>query len=103
MLGRWTPFAGVGWTKYGTAQYIRLKNGFDANAGANCRVAATDTAGVHYSCRQRIAVGGASQSEFTAYLNHDFSNHVRLQDHAPVARPTAAPDWGAGASVKNTV
>ena len=102
VLGRWTPFGGVGWTKYGSSQYIRLKNGFDANAGVNYRVATTDNVGVYYYYRQRIAVGGASQSELTAYLNHDFGNHVRLQGYALGGMANGSPDWGAGASIKYT-
>ena len=102
VLGRWTPFGGVGWMKYGSSQYIRLKNGFDANAGVNYRVAASDNVGMYYYYRQRIAVGGASQSELTAYWNHNFSDRFRLQGYALGGMANGSPDWGAGASIKYT-
>ena len=102
VLGRWTPFGGVGWVKYGSSQYIRLKNGFDANAGVNYRVAASDNVGMYYYYRQRIAVGGASQSELTAYWNHNFSDRFRLQGYALSGMTNGSPDWGAGASIKYT-
>lgn len=102
VLGRWTPFGGVGWMNYGSSPYIKLKNGFDANAGANYRVASRDNVGMYYYYRQRIAVGGAAQSQLTAYWNHQFSDSVRLQSYALGGMANGGPDWGAGASIKYT-
>ncbi|TAL86534.1 MAG: transporter [Rhodanobacter sp.] len=100
VLGQWTPFGGVGWMNYGSSQYIKLKNGFNANAGVDYRVASSDNVGMYYYYRQRIAVGGAAQSELTAYWNHKFSDHFRLQSYALGGMTNGSPDWGAGASVK---
>jgi hypothetical protein len=100
VLGHWTPFGGVGWMNYGSSQYIQLKHGFNAYAGVDYRVASSDNVGVYYYFRQRIAVGGAAQSELTAYWNHKFSDHFRLQGYALGGMTNGSPDWGTGASVK---
>lgn len=100
VLGQWTPFGGVGWMNYGSSPYIVLKNGMNANAGVNYRVESSDNVGVYYYYRQRIAVGGATQSEFTAYWNHKFSDSFRLQSYSLGGMTNGSPDWGVGASIK---
>ena len=87
---------------YGSSRYIRLRDGFDANAGANYRVASRDSVGMYYAYRQRIAAGGAAQGQLTAYWNHRFSDRVRLQGYALGGTTSGSPDWGAGASLKYT-
>lgn len=102
VLGQWTPFGGVGWMNYGSSQYIKLKNGFNANVGVDYRVASNDNVGMYYYYRQRIAVGGAAQSELTAYWNHKFNDNFRLQGYALGGMTNGSPDWGGGASIKYT-
>jgi hypothetical protein len=98
-LGKWTPFGGVGWTNYGSSRYIKLENGVQANAGMDYRVAGNDNVGVAYNYRQRVAVGGAAQSEVTAYWAHKFNNRLRLQGQATGGMTNGSPDWGVGTSV----
>jgi hypothetical protein len=102
VFGQWTPFGGVGWMSYGSSQYIKLKNGFNANAGVDYRVAGNDHVGMYYSYRQRIAVGGATQSEVATYWNHKFSDSFRLQGYALGGMANGSPDYGVGASVNYT-
>lgn len=102
VFGQWTPFGGLGWMNYGSSQYIKLKSGMNANAGVDYRVASSDNIGVYYYFRQRIAVGGATQSEFTAYWNHKFSDSFRLQSYALGGMTNGSPDLGVGASIKYT-
>ena len=102
VYGKWTPFGGVGWMNYGSSQYIRLKNGMNATVGADYRVESSDSVGMYYYYRQRIAVGGATQSELAAYWNHKFSDNFRLQSYALGGTTNGSPDWGAGASLKYT-
>jgi hypothetical protein len=101
-LGKWTPFGGVGWTNYGSARYIKLNNGINANAGVDYRFESRDNVGVAYNYRQRIAAGGAAQSEVSAYWSHRFNDRVRLQGQALGGTTNGSPDWGVGTSINYT-
>lgn len=98
-LGKWTPFGGIGWTNYTSSPYIRLDNAIHANAGMDYRLADKDNLGVAYNYRQRIAAGGASQSEVTAYWAHKFNPRLRLQGQATGGMTNGSPDWGVGTSI----
>ncbi|MEI7036872.1 transporter [Fulvimonas yonginensis] len=98
--GDWTVFGGVGWMKYGSSQYIRLQNGFNANVGAGLRLGDTDDVGAYYYYREKIAEGGAAQSELTAYWNHKIGADWRLQSYVMGGLADGSPDWGVGATVK---
>jgi hypothetical protein len=100
--GRWTPFGGVGWTRYGSSRAIRLRSGVSADAGLDYRIESGDNVGVSYTFRQRIAAGGAAQSEITTYWNHNFSDRFRLQGEALGGMTRGSPDWGIGTSVDYT-
>lgn len=99
VLGKWTPFGGVGWMSYGSSPYIKLKNGMNANAGVDYRIESSDSVGVSYNYRQRIAAGGPTQSEVTAYWNHQLNDSLRVQSHALGGLTNGSPDWGVGASI----
>ena len=98
--GNWTAFGGVGWMKYGSSQYIQLKNGFNANIGADYKLDPSNNIGAYYYYRERIAVGGGAQSEVTGYWNHKFSEALRLQAYALAGFANGSPDYGVGASLK---
>lgn len=98
-LGNWTPFGGVGWMNYASSPYIKLKNGLSANTGVDYRLQNNDNVGVYYNYRQRIAVGGAPQSEVTAYWNHRIDDSLRLQTYALGGTTQGSPDWGVGAAL----
>ena len=98
--GAWTAFGGVGWMKYGSSQYIQLKNGFNANIGADYKLGASDNIGAYYYYRERIADTGASQSELTGYWNHKFNDSLRVQAYALAGFADGSPDYGVGASLK---
>ncbi|KQZ79445.1 hypothetical protein ASD55_01715 [Rhodanobacter sp. Root561] len=98
--GNWTAFGGVGWMKYGSSQYIQLKNGFNANIGAAYKLSPSDDVGAYYYYRERIADTGAPQSEVTAYWNHKFNESLRLQTYALAGFANGSPDYGVGASLK---
>lgn len=98
--GDWTAFGGVGWMKYGSSQYIQLKNGFNANIGADYKLGASDNIGAYYYYRERIADTGASQSELTGYWNHKFNDSLRVQAYALAGFADGSPDYGVGASLK---
>jgi hypothetical protein len=100
--GAWTAFGGVGWMKYGSSQYIQLKNGFNANIGADYKLSASDNVGAYYYYRERIADTGASQSEITGYWNHKFNDSLRVQAYALAGFADGSPDYGVGASLKYT-
>ena len=102
ILGKWTPFGGVGWTDHGSSPYIKLDHGIHANAGIDYRAAGSDNVGVAYNYRQRIAAGGAIQSEVTAYWAHKFNDRLRLQGQATGGMTNGSPDWGVGTSVNYT-
>jgi hypothetical protein len=101
-LGKWTPFGGVGWTHYGSSRYIKLDNGVNANVGMDYRFESSDNVGLAYNYRQRIAVGGATQSEVTAYWGHQFGDRLRLQGQALGGMTDGSPDWGVGTSINYT-
>jgi len=98
--GAWTAFGGAGWMKYGSSQYIKLKNGFNANIGADYKLGASDNIGAYYYYRERIADTGAAQSEIAAYWNHKFNDSLRVQAYALAGFADGSPDYGAGASLK---
>jgi len=98
--GGWTAFGGVGWMKYGSSQYIQLKNGFNANIGADYKLGASDNIGAYYYYRERIADSGAAQSELTGYWNHKFNDSLRVQAYALAGFADGSPDYGVGASLK---
>lgn len=100
--GAWTAFGGVGWMKYGSSQYIQLKNGFNANIGADYKLSAGDNIGAYYYYRERIADTGASQSELTGYWNHKFNDSLRVQAYVLAGFADGSPDYGVGASLKYT-
>ena len=101
-LGRLTPFGGVGWNNYGSSTYIKLSNGINANAGVDYRFESHDNVGVAYTYRQRIAAGGAAQSEVSAYWSHQLNGRVRLQGQALGGTTNGSPDWGVGTSINYT-
>ncbi|AGG90733.1 MULTISPECIES: transporter [Rhodanobacter] len=98
--GDWTAFGGVGWMKYGSSQYIKLKNGFNANIGADYKLNSSNNIGAYYYYRERIADTGASQSEIAAYWNHKFNDSLRVQAYALAGFADGSPDYGVGASLK---
>jgi hypothetical protein len=98
--GAWTAFGGVGWMKYGSSQYIKLKNGFNANIGADYKLSTSDSIGAYYYYRERIADGGAPQSELTGYWNHKFNDNLRVQAYVLGGFANGSPDYGVGASLK---
>ena len=98
--GAWTVFGGAGWMKYGSSQYIRLQNGFNANLGAGYKLGGSDDVGAYYYYRERIADGGAAQSEVTVYWNHRVGDNWRLQSYVLGGLADGSPDWGVGATVK---
>jgi hypothetical protein len=102
VAGNWTAFGGVGWMKYGSSQYIQLKNGFNANVGAQYKLGGSDSIGAYYYYRERIATGGAPQSELTGYWNHKLGDSWRLQAYAMGGFANGSPDYGAGATLKYT-
>ena len=102
VVGNWTAFGGVGWMKYGSSQYIKLKNGFNANIGAQYKIGGSDSIGAYYYYRERIAEGGAPQSELTGFWNHKLGNSWRLQAYVMGGFADGSPDYGAGASLKYT-
>ncbi len=100
VVGDWTAFGGVGWMKYTSSQYIQLKNGFNANVGMGYKLGGSDDIGAYYYYRERIATGGAPQSEVTGYWNHKFNDSLRLQAYVLGGFTNASPDYGVGASLK---
>lgn len=98
-LGKWTPFGGIGWTRYGSSRYIKLRDAMNANTGVDYRLNPSNNAGVYYNYRQPISAGGASQSEVAAYWNHQFAGKVRLQTYALGGLTHGSPDWGAGTAL----
>lgn len=98
--GDWTVFGGVGWMKYGSSDYIRLQNGFNANLGAGFKIGQADDVGAYYYYREKIAEGGAAQSELTAYWNHKIGADWRLQSYVTGGLADGSPDWGVGATAK---
>ncbi|RCS29467.1 transporter [Rhodanobacter denitrificans] len=100
VMGDWTAFGGVGWMKYTSSQYIQLKNGFNANVGMGYKLGGSDDIGAYYYYRERIATGGAPQSEVTGYWNHKFNDSLRLQAYVLGGFANGSPDYGVGASLK---
>ncbi|MEO5829100.1 MAG: transporter [Rhodanobacter sp.] len=98
--GNWTAFGGVGWMKYGSSQYIQLKNGFNATIGGAYKLSANDSIGAYYYYRERIADNGGAQSELTGYWNHKFNDSLRVQAYALAGLANGSPDYGVGASLK---
>lgn len=98
--GDWTAFGGVGWMKYTSSQYIQLKNGFNANIGADYKLSSSNSIGAYYYYRERIADTGAPQSELTGYWNHKFNESLRVQAYALAGFANGSPDYGVGASLK---
>ena len=92
----------MGWVKYGSSQYIKLKNGYNANVGVDYRFDSNNNFGSYYYYREKIAAGGAQQSELAAYWNHKLSENLRLQSYVLGGAADGSPDWGVGASVKYT-
>lgn len=98
--GNWTMFGGVGWMKYGSSQYIRLRNGFNANIGTGYKLSSHNDVGVYYYYRERIAVAGAPQSELAAYWNHNFTHSLHLQTYVLGGFANGSPDYGVGTTLK---
>lgn len=99
-IGNWTLFGGVGYTTYGSSQYIQLDNGANANIGASYRFSDDNTLGAYYYYRERISDYGYAQGELTAYWNHDINKRVRLQMYALTGLSNGSPDIGGGASLR---
>jgi hypothetical protein len=99
-IGRWTAFGGVGWTRYGSSDYIPLHNGWNGNVGGAYKVGDSDSVGAYYYYREKISDTGYAQRELTGYWNHHISDALRLQAYALTGFSDGSPDWGVGASLK---
>lgn len=101
-FGAWTVFGGVGYTKYGSSDFIPLHNGWNANVGTGYKLSDADSVGVYYYYREKISDAGFQQSEATAYWNHHIGNAWNVQAYVLAGFADGSPDWGGGATVKYT-
>jgi hypothetical protein len=99
-VGAWTLFGGVGYTDYGSSQYIRLDSGANANVGANYKASDSNSVGAYYYYRERVSDSGYPQREATLYWNHSYNANWRLQAYTLAGLSDGSPDWGGGLSLK---
>ena len=95
---RVTLFGDVGYTFFGSSQFVQLENALNYGAGASYKLDATDSAGLSLDDRQRVTLGGAPQRELTAFWNRRIDKVRRMQAYFLIGLANGSPDWGVGVS-----
>lgn len=95
-----TLFGGLGYTNYGSTQYIRLDDALGANVGFSYALGPRSSGGVMLDYRERISRNGAAQNELTGFYNLRVGQNSRLQLYALRGLADGSPDWGAGVSLR---
>lgn len=95
--GRVTPFATLGYRRYGDPDGFDLINVYYGSLGLSYRVSQSTSAGLAYDARNRIVEGGARVREAMAFVSYKFSTTWKLQLYAIKGYADASPDKGGGA------
>lgn len=95
-LAAFTPFALLGYRRYGDPPGLELDDVFYGSLGSAYRLSPQTSFGAAYDFRDRIVEGGARLSELSAFLSHRLTQQVRLQVYAVAGLADASPDAGAG-------
>jgi len=95
-IGAFTPFATLGYRRYGDPEGVDLRNVVYGTLGSSYRISQPTTVGLAYDWRDRIAQGRDRVSELTAYVSRRLSGNWKLQVYAVRGFTNASPDFGAG-------
>lgn len=98
-LGRFTVFAGVGYTIFGTSPAFPLDDVFNYTLGASYRLDQRDSVGLSYDERERLTPAAAPQRELTAFWSRRLHTGWRAQLYCLLGLADGSPDFGAGVSV----
>lgn len=98
--GRWTPFATLGYRKYGQPAGLHLRSVPYAGLGFSHRLAATDSLGAMWDWRAANRDGAPPLSEATGFWMHRFDKSMRLQLYVSGGFTDASSDWGTGAMLR---
>jgi hypothetical protein len=95
---RVTLFGDLGYTFFGSSQFIQLQNAFNYGVGASYKLNAADSAGLSLDGRQPVTSGGPPQRELTAFWTHRVDKAWKAQAYVLFGLADGSPDWGAGIS-----
>lgn len=101
-LGSLTPFAGVGYRKYGDPVGLDLRNAMFANVGVSWKATAKVSLGVSVDYREAIVVNKDPIVEATPFLSWKLDDRNKLQVYAVRGFTDASTDWGGGVLLLHT-
>lgn len=101
-LGSVTPFAGVGYRKYGDPVGLDLRNAVFASGGLSWKASPRVSLGVSVDYREPIVAHRDPIIEATPFLSWKFSEHDKLQVYAVRGFTDASTDWGGGVLLLHT-
>lgn len=97
-IDRLTLFGDVGYTNFGSSDFVELQNAVNYGLGFSNKVSDDDSIGVSYDARQKASVGGAPQRELTAFWNHHLGRGTKVQAYVLKGFAHGSPDVGFGVS-----
>ena len=99
--GMYTFFGGVGYTFYGSSEFITLNDAFNAVAGGTYKIGDRDTAGLSLDVGDRVAPDTFPRRELTAYFTRRLDGNWKAQAYFLKGLADGSPDWGVGASISH--
>jgi hypothetical protein len=98
-LGRWTPFATLGYKFLGDPPGIDLRDVFFASAGASYKLDDLSSVGAMWYGQQRTTARGSAQSEITGFYSRRLDTDWRGQAYGLLGLSDGSPDYGIGLTV----
>lgn len=98
--GLWTPFATLGYRKYGQPQGLHLRSVPYSGLGFSYRLTAQQSTGLMWDWRAPNRDGASPVSEATGFWMHRFDKSIRMQLYMSKGFSDASSDWGLGAMLR---
>lgn len=96
MLGRFTPFATVGYRFLGSSAAYPLEDGFFTTAGVAAPIRERTVGGLALSWREQIVNGADDATEAMVFVSHRLDDRWKVQGFALSGFTDASPDFGVG-------
>jgi hypothetical protein len=91
-----SPFATIGYKKYGSPAAYKLNNVFYGSFGASYKLSQESNVGAMYIAGQKVMDNRPVRSELLLFGSHIFDRNWKIQGYLLKGFTTSVPDWGGG-------